>query len=201
MSRIWAKNMEISRKSELRQEILKLRKELDPQLRFQMDQEIFKILVSKRAFCQAQSVYCYADIGNEAGTGQILQYLWDRKIKVALPKVQGKEMKFYQVTQRGQLEKGCMGIMEPMDGLAEVSDPDGLVIVPGLAFDREGYRMGYGGGYYDRFFSREPDHVKIGIGYGFQLVERVPRDPWDVRLDDVVIGGQLPETLKGRDLI
>lgn len=184
---IWEKNMEISRKSELREYMKSQRSKLSPEREEQMNFDIFKKLVMSEEFLKAESVYCYADCRHEAGTGIILDYLWSHGIKTALPRVAEKQIEFYYVKSYDELCRGCMGIMEPKTGLLKAEDKNAFVIVPGLAFDRAGGRLGYGGGYYDRFFELETEHYKVGIGFDFQLVQEVPREHFDALLNEVLI--------------
>lgn len=131
-------------------------------------------------------VYLYMDIRNEAGTMPILRELWRRHIRTAVPRVEGKELQFYKIESLDQLTSGHMGILEPMDGLKKAKEQQALVVVPGVAFDHLGHRLGYGGGFYDRFFSREPRHPRWALAYGFQMVERIPWESWDERMDVIV---------------
>ena len=131
-------------------------------------------------------VYAYASFGTEANTFLLLEALWRRKIPTALPRVEGNEMKFYLVSGREDLTEGYMGILEPAEDCLPAQSPRAVVITPGLAFTKDGKRLGYGGGFYDRFFEAEPLHRKVAIAYGFQVVRDLPSQPWDVRVDQLV---------------
>lgn len=131
-------------------------------------------------------VYAYASFGTEANTFLLLEALWRRKILTALPRVEGNEMKFYLVSGREDLTEGYMGILEPAEDCLPAQSPRAVVITPGLAFTKDGKRLGYGGGFYDRFFEAEPLHRKVAIAYGFQVVRDLPSQPWDVRVDQLV---------------
>lgn len=131
-------------------------------------------------------IYLYLDIRNEAGTAPIIKELWSRGIRTAVPRVEGTEMKFYEVQDWKDVSRGCMGIQEPVSGLKPVLAEEGIVLVPGVAFDVSGGRLGYGGGFYDRFFQREPKHPRWGLAYDFQIVKSVPQEPWDRKMDAVI---------------
>ena len=88
-----------------------------------------------------------------------------------------------------------MGIEEPSAGCRPVNDKSALVLVPGVAFDREGRRLGYGGGYYDRFFAREPKHPRWGLAYAFQIVEKLPKEEWDQKVERVILPGKVIERM------
>ena len=89
------------------------------------------------------------------------------------------------------MEKGAMGIWEPKAFLPPVKEETSLVVVPGVAFDTKGRRLGYGGGYYDRFFASEPDHVKWGLAYDLQMEEELQTEPWDQQMDAVITPGRI----------
>lgn len=144
----------------------------------------FEQLEKRRGHCPC--VYLYMDIRNEAGTMPIMSELWKRHVRTAVPRVEGRELQFYVIEGPDQLTSGHMGIREPVDGLKRAEERGALVVVPGVAFDHHGYRLGYGGGYYDRFFSREPEHPKWALAYDFQMVERVPYESWDERMDVIL---------------
>ena len=95
-------------------------------------------------------------------------------------------MKFLYLEDLSQVELGYCGIPEPVDDGPEAQDPTALVLMPGLAFDREGRRIGYGGGFYDRFLSAEPEHPTLALCYGFQMVEQLPVEEFDIPVDVVI---------------
>ena len=135
-------------------------------------------------------VMVYAAIGEEVDlwpyAAQILKGGGEVAFPVALTRSKAIEPRL--VGSRSDLAPGALGIPEPVAG-RPVVPPECLraVIVPGLAFDRDGYRVGYGGGYYDRFLPRlGPDAVKVGVVYGELLCDRLPRDEHDVPVDWVV---------------
>ena len=143
----------------------------------------------------ADIVFAFVSMPDEIDTTPILRAALEAGKKVALPKVVGEDLAFYKISNLEQdIAPGAFGILEPVPGLRQVTQEElsGLscvVLVPGVAFDRENYRLGRGKGFYDRFFDSVGNSVyKIGIGYSFQLVEKVPREPHDQKLDAVIIG-------------
>ena len=111
-----------------------------------------------------------------------------RGILCAFPRcgVKKGEMEFYYVNNLDELEAGAYGIREPQEGAIPVTDLTGaLMLVPALAFDRAGYRVGYGGGYYDRFLAAHPV-ASIGVTYEEFLVDSLPRDEYDMAVDTIV---------------
>lgn len=140
-------------------------------------------------------VYCYMDLEKEAGTRDIISWCMSRGLHVAAPKVFGNNMEFFEITSLGSLKPGTMGILEPEDGAKralEASSGGSIfcpVIVPGTAFGKNGGRVGYGGGYYDRFFAREPRHKMAGYCFSFQVLERIPLEDHDIKMDMVITEG------------
>jgi 5-formyltetrahydrofolate cyclo-ligase len=133
-------------------------------------------------FRSAKVVGAYFAFGSEARTDLIIAEASSRRKKVALPTVEGDRLTFHEFAPGERLVKGRFGIMEP-----HLHRPAGaldVVIVPGVAFDKQGYRLGYGKGYYDRFLSGS-NALPIGLAYGFQLIEKLPQESHDVRLDAV----------------
>jgi 5-formyltetrahydrofolate cyclo-ligase len=113
------------------------------------------------------------------------QALKDGK-RVAVPKVYGDEMKFIYLSDLSQVEKGFAGIPEPVADGDVAADPTALVLMPGLAFTEKGHRMGYGGGFYDKFLSQEPNHPTLALCYAFQMVDELPVEEYDVPVDVVL---------------
>ena len=127
----------------------------------------------------------YADYNHEVITRYIIEESWKLKKEVAVPKVSGKDMIFYKLTDFSQLEEGYYGIPEPTKG--QIADwQDALMIMPGVAFDRDNHRVGYGGGFYDRFLEKHPGLVRLAVAFEFQILEQVPVEPTDI-LPQIII--------------
>lgn len=134
----------------------------------------------------AKTIYGYLPYNQEVRTVPMLrQALLDGK-KVAVPKVYGDEMRFIYMEDLEKTATGYAGIPEPIADEPVAHDPTALVLMPGLAFDRTGNRMGYGGGFYDKFLADEPDHPTVALCYEFQLLPSVPREEYDVPVDVVL---------------
>ena len=140
---------------------------------------------------KASALYAYLSYNQEVRTEAILrQALADGK-RVAVPKVFGDEIRFLWLDESTHIALGYKGIPEPTEGeLAE--DRDALVLMPGLAFDPLGHRMGYGGGFYDRFLAGEP-HPTIALCYDFQLLPDLPVQAHDIPVDAVLSAPILEE--------
>lgn len=135
---------------------------------------------------QAKTLYGYLPYNQEVRTTPILkQALLDGK-QVAVPKVYGDEMRFVLLTDLEQVASGYAGIPEPVADGPVAADPTALILMPGLAFDKKGGRIGYGGGFYDRFLANEPGHPTVALCYAFQMVEEIPMEEFDVPVDCVL---------------
>ena len=131
-------------------------------------------------------LYGYLPYNQEVRTWPILhQALADGK-QVAVPKVYGEEMKFIFLTDLTQVAAGYAGIPEPVADEPVAHDPTALVLMPGLAFTKDGKRMGYGGGFYDKFLASEPNHPTVALCYGFQMVDDLPTEDYDIPVDCVL---------------
>ena len=95
-------------------------------------------------------------------------------------------MKFLYITDFDRVAKGYAGIPEPVEDGPVAEDPGALVLMPGLAFDPEGHRIGYGGGFYDRFLAREPGHPTLALCYDFQMLPRLETEEFDIPVDWVI---------------
>ena len=151
-----------------------------------------------RAPCwqKADTLALYMPAKGETGTELLLESALADGRRVFYPRVLGGNgaMEFVEVRGLDDFERGAFGIMEPRPALAgepeRAFNPD-LVVVPGLAFDRRGRRLGFGGGYYDRFFAQSSCLTLAGFCFSFQLCREVPADPWDVAMDAVCTDEEL----------
>jgi 5-formyltetrahydrofolate cyclo-ligase len=134
------------------------------------------------AFRQAATVLLYAPLPDEPQLQALLRR-WSAEKRLLLPVVRGSEL---LVGDCGLLRQGAFGIMEPAQALPEAPRVD-VAIVPGVAFDRSNHRLGRGKGYYDRFLSATPTY-KLGVCFACQLLEHIPHDLHDVRMDAVLWG-------------
>ena len=187
-----------SLKKEIRRQIRMLRAELQkPEatgrkeaMDAQIREQVLALLSRLRAEKQIpDTVYLYASFGGETDTFQLMDALWQQNFLVALPRVAGERMDFYLVRSRKDLVPGFRNIPEPAGRCEKACCPQAVVITPGTAFPREGKRMGYGGGFYDRFFSEEPEHKRVAVCYPFQIFPELPTEEHD-RWMDVVLTGE-----------
>ncbi len=146
-------------------------------------------------FQQASIVLLYWSMEDEVQTHDFVNR-WYQQKKLLLPCVDGDDLRLRQYTGAECMTEGeQFGIGEPTgEEFTDLERVD-LIIVPGVAFDRQRNRMGRGRGFYDRLLKSTPNAYKVGVGFDFQLVESVPVEPFDVPMDKVVIGGEPPRVL------
>lgn len=172
-------------KATLRREMRQKRRALTAEEIETASNELAKQLFAHPLYCAAKTVYVYLSANQEVRTDDIIARARKDGKRVAVPKVIGKELQFFCLEADTRLQAGTFGILEPVDAQA-ADDPTALVLLPGLAFDRAGHRLGYGGGYYDRFLAREPHHPTVALCYAFQLLDRLPTEPHDIPADAVI---------------
>lgn len=166
-------------KKDIRKQIFAARKACtDEQVR-KDSLEITKRLTALHEFQEAEKILVYADYNHEVMTGFLIEEAWRAGKEVAVPKVVGKEMVFYKLENFSQLEPGYFGIPEPSKEEI-VQWENALMIMPGVAFDRQKHRVGYGGGFYDRFLEKHPDLTRIAVAFSFQMLPEVPAEPTDI---------------------
>ena len=134
----------------------------------------------------AATIYGYLPYNQEVRTVPMLQRALDDGKTVAVPKVIDDRMIFVVMDDLSKVEKGYAGIPEPIDNGPEANDPSALVLMPGLAFDPQGHRIGYGGGFYDRFLEKEPNHPTVALCYAFQVFPELQTQEHDIPVDLVL---------------
>lgn len=150
------------------------------------NQRLLEKAREQKEFAEADEIYLYASHRHEAGTMELAAMWLKEGKRLAFPRVEGQEIYFYWVDSLDDLECGYRGILEPQKGCTRAENGFAPVLVPGVAFDWQGGRIGYGGGYYDRFFERENEHKKIGYAFAFQVYEKVPLQEHDIKMDLLV---------------
>ena len=183
-----------SSKDALRQAMLKIRNSLPVETLDQMSDGIQQKIIGMDEFAKANTVAAYHSIGSEVRTSKILNEVLRMNKRLALPKVVNETtMVFAQVKDlNNDLEVGAYKIMEPKDHCEQIEKID-LVLVPGIAWDMQGHRIGYGQGYYDRYLAK-PQTVSIGLAYDFQLFEEVQHGKNDFRVNMVVTDKRITHT-------
>ena len=174
---ILVKNMET--KQAIRKQIFAARKRVTEEEVKSRSHLIAEKVFLLPEFQTAKRILVYADYNHEVMTGELIEAAWKAGKEVAVPKVTEKEMVFIRLTDFNQLAPGYFSIPEPETG-EEIFWEEGLMIMPGVAFDRANHRVGYGGGFYDRYLEKHPQLERVAIAFSFQMLPEVPTEPTDI---------------------
>jgi 5-formyltetrahydrofolate cyclo-ligase len=176
-------------KDRLREQMRTLRRQLDPARKAAASQAIVSRLEALPVFQQARVIHTYVAWRNEVDTHDLIRRLLREGRRVAVPKVEPAtgHLQHYFIADFPELQKGAFDILEPPPAPNRLAAPFqfDLVLVPGLAFDRAGNRLGMGKGHYDRFLA-EVRAPKIALAYDFQLVEKLPVEAHDQRVAIII---------------
>lgn len=181
----------LQEKKLIRQAVLEKRNRLTPLEVAQKSQAVCHIIATTRAFASARFIMSYLDARNEVKTEGIIRQAWAEGKHVAVPVCvpQTHTLLVSEIMSFEELRDGFYGIKEPMEEYMRPVSPGqlDLIIVPAVAYDKKGYRIGYGGGYYDRFLSSlDKDIATIGIAFDVQIIDKVPVQPFDISVDMVI---------------
>ncbi len=173
-------------KQQLRKAIREKKRAMTPEEIERRSEILARLFLETPAYRQARTLYGYLPYNQEVRTIPILeQALRDGK-QVAVPKVYGDTMHFLLLEDLTQVAKGYAGIPEPIADGPVAQDPAALVLMPGLAFDPQGHRIGYGGGFYDKFLAQEPEHPTVALCYDFQVLPHLDTQEFDIPVDLVL---------------
>ena len=149
-------------------------------------EKLAELFYTSELYRNAATIYGYLPYNQEVRTTPMLeQALRDGK-RIAVPKVYGEEMKFIYMEDLSQVEKGYAEIPEPIADDPIADDETALVLMPGMAFDPQGHRIGYGGGFYDKFLASEPNHPTLALCYEFQMLPSLETEEHDIPVDCVL---------------
>ena len=169
-------------KTELRRRIREKKRAMTPEEIEERSRELGRQFAATEAYRKAKTIYGYMPYNQEVRTVPMLEQAIRDGKKVAVPKCYGDEMKFIYLDDLTKVAKGYAGIPEPIADEPIAHDETALVLMPGLAFDPQGHRIGYGGGFYDKFLSREPNHPTLALCYDFRCcpiwTPRNMTSPW-----------------------
>ncbi len=167
-------------KADIRKRIKAVRNAMDMDDRAQRSELICRRLSALPEYVNAINICAYISKGNEVDTRLIVEKAWSDGKHVYVPKVYGQDMEFIEITDYGELITGNFGILEPdSDDFEEIKD--GIMFMPGIAFDHSRNRIGFGGGYYDRYLAVHVGLVTVALAYEFQIVDKIDSEPTDIR--------------------
>ena len=147
---------------------------------------LMELFCASDAYRDADAIYGYLPYNQEVRTTPMLQKALDDGKRVAVPKIFGDEMKFIWLEDLDRVAPGYSKIPEPLEDGPIADDPSALVLMPGMAFDPQGHRIGYGGGFYDRFLEQEPEHPTLALCYDFQMLPHLDTEQHDIPVDTVI---------------
>ena len=174
-------------KKALRKEIGAKKRAMTPEQIETASAQLTEKLFADPLYQQCRSLYAYLSYNQEVRTDAIIRRAIADGKRVAVPKVYGDIMKFLWLDDPDAVAPGAYDIPEPIADEPEARDPEALVLMPGLAFDPQGHRLGYGGGFYDRYLAEEPGHKLIALCYSFQMMEHLDTESHDIPVDRVLV--------------
>ena len=173
-------------KKQLRREIREKKRAMSEAEIQEKSRRLGELFADSQLYRSAKTIYGYLPYNQEVRTVPMLERAMADGKRVAVPKVYGDEMKFIYLDDLSAVEKGYAGIPEPVADTPVADDETALVLMPGLAFDRDGHRIGYGGGFYDKFLAQEPNHPTLALCYDFQMLPELHTEEFDIPVDQVL---------------
>jgi len=183
----------------LRKKTLATRDQIDSDTRKEKSRHIQKLLTAHPAISDAAHLFIYVNFRSEVQTMELINQLLaaDKTVSVPVTLLEDSRLLAVQLTDpESQLASGCFGIPEPTRARIDEATVDpatiDTVLIPGSVFDQTGGRLGYGGGFYDRFLTEAaPGAIRVGVAFEVQLVNRVPMEPHDQYMDLLVTEQQI----------
>ena len=172
-------------KKALRSQIRALKRAMTEEEIQLRSQKLGEKFLASEAYQNAKTIYGYLPYNQEVRTTPMLEQALKDGKKVAVPKCYDDEMRFIWLDDLTRVEKGYAGIPEPIDDGPIADDPTALVLMPGMAFDPQGHRIGYGGGFYDKFLAKE-NHPTLALCYDFQVFDSLETEEFDIPVDCVL---------------
>ncbi len=164
-----------------------MREQLTAQQRADLSRRAQSVLVQQAWFIEAKLIALYSSIRNEVDTQQVFETAISLGKRIVFPRIDDGQMVFVEVKSQSDFYLGTFGVLEPVGAKVVPVRCIDLIIVPGVAFDRSGFRIGFGKGYYDQALENRPLSCRLaGLGYAFQLEDSIPREAHDVSLDWLV---------------
>lgn len=178
-------------KQEIRREALAARNQMSERIWADKSRRIEECILMHPALTAAEHILCYVNFHREVETVYLMERCLAMQKKLYCPLVSGTEMDFYRIFALSELQSGFHGIPEPPRRQNCLFVPDAekqnaVMIMPGAVFDRQRRRIGYGGGYYDRYLQRAGAIVTMAAAFALQVREAIPSEPHDIRPDIIM---------------
>ena len=172
-------------KKEIRERLIHMRSELSPGSREKKTAAVTGRILALTWFQKAETIYSYIDCKGEIGTRAVIQEAFRLGKRVAVPRVLEDHMEFYYIRSLKEVEPGTFQILEPVtQDMADGSE--GLMLLPGIAFDKNRNRIGYGKGYYDRYLTNNRNLKTVAIAFDLQIIDQIDADAWDIKPDCLI---------------
>ena len=183
-------------KNHIKELMLEKRNSLSKQEILEKSRKIETKLLNFGQFKKSRIVMYFVSFNSEVNTHDMIKKSLQDKT-VIIPKIVRHEIEPSVIIDFDNLiPSGRFGILEPIEAMKTAYKNIGLVLVPGIAFDMQGHRIGYGFGYYDKFLRKVPKSIKIGLCFDFQVVDKIPNEEHDVAVDFVVTDERIIECKK-----
>lgn len=175
-------------KKELRKKMASLRDAVSLEDRERISSSIKMQLQKMALWKSCDSLYTYISFRSEIDTISIIEMAWKEGKTVAVPKVEGEEMTFYEIHSMEELQPGYMGILEPVTR-KKANGQKICLLMPGLAFDKTGNRLGYGGGFYDKYIEKNKENICMqpAVAYEFQILPSIPNEKYDQKVTHIIM--------------
>ena len=173
-------------KKELRRQIRELKRAMTNEQIDAASARLGELFLNCPQYQEAKTIYGYLPYNQEVRTVPMLEQAMREGKRVAVPKCYGDEMRFIYMEDLSKVEKGYANIPEPIADEPVADDETALVLMPGLAFDPQGHRCGYGGGFYDKFLAAEPKHPTLALCYEFQMLPHLETEAHDIPVNYVL---------------
>lgn len=150
-----------------------------------LDNIIFNKIIELKEYKESKMILIYVSLNDEVDTFKLIEHSLEIGKEVAVPKCEGDNILFYNIKTLLDLQEGRFRILEPRTNEVVDNFSDSICIIPGIAFDKENNRIGYGRGFYDRFLE-EYDGIKIGLAYRECICDKIDNETTDIKMDIVL---------------
>lgn len=182
-------------KKKIREEIIKRRDNLSLEIKKSYDEIIFRELIDSDIYKKSKKIFTYISFGSEVDTKRFIQYALKDNKDIYVPKTNKatKEMIAIKINSLANMNVDKWGILEPKSvDKNKICESFDLVIMPGVAFDRTGNRIGYGGGYYDKYISKiNLQCTKLVLAYDLQIVNEFKSEEHDIKVDYIITNKEI----------
>ena len=172
----------------IRENIIKNRDLLDADIKKIYDVNIKESIINFKLYNLSNSIFIFVGFGNEVDTMNLIKDALEKNKRIYVPKIDNKNkiMKVMKIRSTDELKPGIWGILEP-ESNEELDEELDLIIMPGVAFTKHGERIGYGGGYYDKFLEKaNPKIPKVALAFSLQVLEELPQESFDIKVNYII---------------